>query len=195
METPKCGSNSSNKSSYMYHGKNSEKVFTPAKVGSFPQPRQVSCFISGLKEHVRTDLQATRPTTLSTTIGLARLYEPQELSHKRANSSTSRPTLQTRSFTGPAPNKTSLLMKKLTPEEVNERRKKGLCFCCNEKFGPGHQCKKLFTIQAVLEESDSDVEMEVEESNEEAELDTPEISLHSIAGLRAPKTMQVGGNL
>ncbi|KAH7572255.1 hypothetical protein JRO89_XS04G0228500 [Xanthoceras sorbifolium] len=131
----------------------------------------------------------------STAIGLVRLYEARELSHKRANSGTSRTALQTRSFTGPAPNKISPLIKKLTPEEVNETRKKGLCFRYNEKFGPGHQCKKLFTIQAVLEESDSDVEMEVEEGNEEAVLDTPEISVHAIAGLRAPKTMQVGGSM
>ncbi|KAL4195593.1 hypothetical protein AMTRI_Chr05g74100 [Amborella trichopoda] len=67
----------------------------------------------------------------------------------------------------------------MTTEELNERRRKGLCFRCNEKFGSGHRCKKLFMIQVTLEE------------NEEI----PEISLHGIAGIRAPETMRVKGSL
>lgn len=52
-----------------------------AKVGSFPQATQVSCFISGLKTNIRIDVQANMPTSLSS-IGLARLFEARNLDHK-----------------------------------------------------------------------------------------------------------------
>ena len=42
---------------------------------------------------------------------------------------------------------TSKTIKKLTPIELNERRTKGLCFNCDEKFVPGRRCKKLFFIE------------------------------------------------
>lgn len=30
--------------------------------------------------------------------------------------------------------------RRLTSAEMNERRQKGLCFFCEEKFFPGHKC-------------------------------------------------------
>jgi len=42
----------------------------------------------------------------------------------------------------------------LNPAELAERRSKGLCFNCDDKFFPGHRCKKLFTIEAIYEEED-----------------------------------------
>ncbi|KAJ4962167.1 hypothetical protein NE237_022106 [Protea cynaroides] len=59
----------------------------------------------------------------------------------------------------------------------------------------GHRCKKLFLIQATLDDSDNDVEMEVEDNTGDLAGDTPEISLHAISGTRAPETMRVKGNL
>ncbi|CAB4283456.1 unnamed protein product [Prunus armeniaca] len=37
--------------------------------------QQIGCFVSGLKENIKTDVQACKPQTLSAAIGLARLYE------------------------------------------------------------------------------------------------------------------------
>lgn len=76
---------------------------------------------------------------------------------------------------------------------LTKEKKKGLCFKWNEKFGPGHRCKKLFSIQAVLEESDEDTEMEIEE-HESAEV-VPAISLHAIAGFEGPETMRLSGKV
>lgn len=83
----------------------------------------------------------------------------------------------------------------MTTEKLKKRRRKGLCFKCNEKFFSGHHLKKLFLIQASLEESDDDVEMEIEAAADEAKEDMPEVSLHAIAGTRAPETMRVTGSL
>jgi hypothetical protein len=34
---------------------------------------------------------------------------------------------------------------------------KGLCFKCNEKYGPDNRCKYLFMIEAYQEDEDGDV--------------------------------------
>lgn len=45
-------------------------------------------------------------------------------------------------------------VKKLTPQEMRERREKRLCFYCNEKYTSRHRCKeqKIFNIEIVMEE-------------------------------------------
>ncbi|KAK1369572.1 hypothetical protein POM88_035664 [Heracleum sosnowskyi] len=45
--------------------------------------RQVSCFISGLRDSIRVDVQANKPTTLTAAIGLARLYEARNTSNRK----------------------------------------------------------------------------------------------------------------
>lgn len=41
-------------------------------------------------------------------------------------------------------------IRKLTPTEMNTRREKGLCYSWNEKYTPGHKCKRqmLFLLDA-----------------------------------------------
>ena len=157
-----------------------------AKAGPLTQTRHVSCFISGLRESIRIDVQANRPTTLTSGIGLARLYEARDLTHGKS-------TLKSgpQSASSATTNSSTTLVKRMTSEELNERKRKGLCFKCNDKFGPGHRCKKLFMIQAYFEGSDDDIDMEIEDTTEE----NPAISLHAITGMRGPETMRVQGSL
>lgn len=42
----------------------------------------------------------------------------------------------------------ALLMNRLTLTELRERQEKGSCSKCNEKFGLGHRCEKLFLLEA-----------------------------------------------
>ncbi|CAA0811085.1 Unknown protein, partial [Striga hermonthica] len=39
--------------------------------------------------------------------------------------------------------------RRLTEDEIQRRREKGLCFTCNEKFTPGHKCKgkEIFVLE------------------------------------------------
>ncbi|KAJ9185092.1 hypothetical protein P3X46_004760 [Hevea brasiliensis] len=96
-----------------------------AKLGQLSQARQVSYFVTGLIESIRTDVQANCPTTLSHAISIIR-------------------------------------------------------------------CKKFFTIQAVLEYSDGDADMEVK--NEES-TKILAISLHAIFEFEGPETMRLQGKL
>ena len=53
-------------------------------------------------------------------------------------------------------------VQRMSPAELKERREKGLCYNCNEKFTPGHRCKKLFLIEACSTEDDGDIDMDIE---------------------------------
>jgi hypothetical protein len=62
-----------------------------------------------------------------------------------------------------------LLIRRLTPAELKERKDKGLCFKCNKKYGLGHQCKRLFMIEACRgEDGDEDVLMSEDEDEGES---------------------------
>ncbi|KAK2996971.1 hypothetical protein RJ639_026366 [Escallonia herrerae] len=105
--------------------------------------QQVGWFFSGLKESLKADVQACKPTTLSVVVGLAQLYEAHNQHTKKiATSETKKPA----NYRFNSSN-SSMSVKRLTPAELSERRAKGLCFNCNKKFGHGHRCKKLFLIE------------------------------------------------
>lgn len=75
--------------------------------------------------------------------------------------------------------------RRLSPEEMEERCRKGQCYNCNEKYVRGHNktCKHLFTQVIVVGD----------EPGEEADdpRDEPHISLHAITGLAIGETMQI----
>ncbi|XP_016467122.2 uncharacterized protein LOC107789765 [Nicotiana tabacum] len=162
-----------------------------AKVGLLSTERQVSCFISGLKDLIRTEVLANRPATLSAAISLARLYEAKVSSQRKLaipiKSNLQQPS---RSVAGTSPSPTPI--KKLSLEELNERRRLGLCFRFNDKYGPGHKCKQLFFIQAIIDTEDDKIDMEIEDSSSP---DLPRVSIHAIDGICDSKTMKIMGRL
>lgn len=46
-----------------------------ARAGTLTDKQEVECFISGLKEGIRIDVQVQNPPNLSAAVGLARTYE------------------------------------------------------------------------------------------------------------------------
>ncbi|KAL4186703.1 hypothetical protein AMTRI_Chr09g35350 [Amborella trichopoda] len=60
-----------------------------------------------------------------------------------------------------------------------ERRAKGLCYNCNEKFASGHHCKKLFLVEGT----------DATPTNGE----TPKISIRAMSGIKSSQTMRVQG--
>ena len=71
---------------------------------------------------------------------------------------------------------------------MNERREKGLCYNCDEKFIPGHKCKSL-TLFLVDGNDYCDEDMDC--SLDSDVIPHLEISLHAIAGATNPQTMCV----
>ncbi|KAA8531815.1 hypothetical protein F0562_006468 [Nyssa sinensis] len=83
----------------------------------------------------------------------------------------------------------------MMPTKLQDRRNKGLCYNCDEKVKPGHRCKKLFVIEACLDEDDGDLIMEEDCEDENQLVETLEISLHAINGVRSAETMRIQGSL
>ncbi|KAF2309076.1 hypothetical protein GH714_000340 [Hevea brasiliensis] len=108
-------------------------------------------------------------------MSISRLYERKLFPRSSAARDTRRAAI-------PPDNRANRIVRRLSPDEMEERRKKGLCFNCDEQFVRGHQCKKLFWID--LEETE-----DVEDFTAD-----PEISLNAITGIRNPQSMRLIGS-
>ena len=65
-----------------------------------------------------------------------------------------------------------LIPRKYTDAEIERRRELGLCFKCDERFKPGHRCKRKQLQVLILSEGDEDKEnmLEAEESRRISEV-------------------------
>ena len=75
---------------------------------------------------------------------------------------------------------------RLTPQQLDERREKGLCFNCENKYNKGHKCgeNKLFYIDYEDEEADDKEPSQAKETKETTlEEITPTISFHALVGI------------
>ena len=52
-------------------------------------------------------------------------------------------------LTGSVPVGEGRVLRRLTTVEMAERREKGLCFNCDEKFSRGHRCQRLYYLEVV----------------------------------------------
>lgn len=134
-------------------------------------------FISGLREALAVEVELHNPVNLTTAMSLARLYERRTEKNRVQEPKPPRPFHQSQVNSGTKPP----FIKRLSRVEMEERRAMGLCYNCDEKFEPGHRCKKLFWLEAIQEDTMDD--------------DEPAISLHAISGTQNAQTMQVEGNI
>ena len=89
-------------------------------------------------------------------------------------------------------------MRRLTPAQIEEYRKKNLCSKCDEPFTFGHKCKNrsIMLIESeelegnVVEEEDDDEEEEEEPQGQRGAKE-PEISLHAMEGSLSLKTIRL----
>nr|TKS09199.1 hypothetical protein D5086_0000096030 [Populus alba] len=81
-------------------------------------------------------------------------------------------------------------------QEFEDRRLKGLCFWCDDKFVPGHRCrnKKVYSLSVLEEEEGSPEEEIIEEAASSREV-TPHISLDALEGTVGLNTMKVNGKM
>jgi hypothetical protein len=150
--------------------------------------------------------------TLADTIGVARLIEERNQLQRRptqplrfqptyaAAKTSSNPVA---GVLGPPPsqrhnqgsNNPPANFRRITNQEARERREKGLCYYCDEKFVPGHRCARpqLFMIEDSPQTNIEDVE--INQPDQEPSEFLPEISFHAITGTEHPQTLRVLGKL
>lgn len=179
----------------------------------------LSCYIGGLEEEIQIRVRMFAPTTIQQACSLAKLQEAASKSQKNKLSTHKPPLLPTPNIPKlqpytpnprpspqnyppkntnnttnsqrPTPNQ-SLNRRTLTTTEFNDRRAKGLCFWCEEKFEPGHVCKgkrpQLYHVE--VEELPEDVSPEEEER---VDYEIAHISLQAMEGVHNFQTMRVVG--
>jgi hypothetical protein len=82
--------------------------------------------------------------------------------------------------------------RRLSPEEMADRRRQGLCFNCNEKYSRGHNrfCRRLFFVDGVeIDDTGDDTDTGATEPN------APLFSLQAVAGVAPADTMQIAVTL
>ncbi|KAI0510225.1 hypothetical protein KFK09_010826 [Dendrobium nobile] len=171
-------------------------------------------FMKGLKPEIRTAVRVLEPRNLGKAMELAQLVEDQKKSERGARGNNSGGSNRT-TTTLPAPkgptsgnsNETTREkpvggsgenFKRLTEEEVQDKRTKGLCFRCDEKYMPGHRCKDRTLHVLLVCEDEEDEEGGGSRSDDEEEklhLDVAEVSLNSVVGFTPNHTMKVRGEI
>ena len=90
---------------------------------------------------------------------------------------------------------------RLTPQQLEEKRVKGLCYSCDSKYTKGHKCaeKKLFYIDCEEEEEKEQERSKEEDILQEQSLDeekiNPTISCNALAGITTPQTIKIEGKI
>jgi hypothetical protein len=150
-----------------------------------------------------------KPQTLLTTYGLAKVQDEYVLTGRRyrnasGNFATSQYAntmhrnegfLNQNAAIGTP--KAVVPVQKISQQQIDERRKKGLCYNCDAKWQYGHRCRnpKLFMLEALkVLEVNPTLEVETEDLMEVSyKEENPEISLHAITSSNHPNTMRLIG--
>eukprot|EP00253_Pinus_taeda_P025302 PITA_25302 len=106
----------------------------------------IDVFIGTLKDNIQHEVRLWEPDSLEKAFGLARKIERKIMetrkptNHNYKDGSVVSPIL-------PRPTR-------LTPQQLEEKREKGLCYNCDRKYTKGHKCaeEKLFYIDCEEEE-------------------------------------------
>ncbi|PKI47002.1 hypothetical protein CRG98_032627 [Punica granatum] len=169
-----------------------------------------------LRLDIKTALLVHRPTTLEDAITLAHLHEQRISLEKgfirpslgRSPPLLPTPSTPTSSVGSPITPPTMLLgkqsVKRLSYAEAQQRREKGLCFYCDEKYTFNHKCAsrpKLFLFEdeggqhsEPISETSSDTALAEELQVQEVQaLST--ISYRTLAGSISPTTLRFTGHI
>ncbi|CAA0810229.1 Unknown protein, partial [Striga hermonthica] len=171
------------------------------RVRDWPEDALVGAFVGGLKFDLATEVRLERPDTMHDAMEVARRREDHLVATRRGRAdmrfADTRRAGSNQATVSARPNVSNrpagAIVRRLSPEEVKHRREKGLCFKCEEKFTPSHQCKQAFVIEvANPDDEEAVVEEELHQEEEiEALHEEPEISMHAMAGIRGPRTMRL----
>jgi hypothetical protein len=118
------------------------------KVTDIPDEHFIDVFIGTLKDNIQHEVCLWEPKSLENAFKVARNVEIKNMAMatRRTNPNIYR---ENNAPSSKAPQPT-----RLTPQQLEERKAKGLCFNCDSKYSKGHKCgeKKLFYINCEEEQ-------------------------------------------
>ena len=114
----------------------------------------LAIFLSGLKDEIRLPVRMLVPKSLNEAFWLAKIQDEYFLSSRKGFRGgvidNGKPTiLRLPKVKSKTDQKLKLPLQRLTSAQMEERRKLGLCYNCDEKWQMGHRCKgaKLFLLE------------------------------------------------
>ncbi|WVZ97289.1 hypothetical protein U9M48_042838, partial [Paspalum notatum var. saurae] len=173
------------------------------RAGPLRESQRVQLFTGGLQPPLSIDVRIQNPQSLAAAMSLARQFELREQYAAPAPRAPPRPLLPAPPprlalpvLPGPRAATPAMIsvkgrqIKHLTQAEQKERRRKGLCYNCDEKYTRGYNrvCQRLFLLEGIEED---DADGPTEESEEAAAEDAPVFTLQALAGVSFANTMQV----
>eukprot|EP00253_Pinus_taeda_P009120 PITA_09120 len=157
------------------------------------EEHRIDVFIATLKDNMKHEVHLWEPDSLKKAFRLARKMESKIMAirkpttHNYKDGSVVDPSL-------PQPIR-------LKPQQMEEKRAKGLCYSCDSKYTKGHKCakKKLFYIDCE-EEEEKEQEMSKEDDIlQKQTLDKEEmnltISCNALVGITTPQTIKIEGHI
>jgi len=180
---------------------------------------KLSCFLSGLKDDIRLPLRLLDPQNLNKAFAMAKIQEECVLNSRRTSKFSSYTNLNWQSNRSNMASdakvemgykkdnsssmvpRSNILIQKLSSAQMEDRKRKGLCYTCDEKWNRNHVCTKgkIYVLEGCDlfgEQSEEDFLEATDCITEEGingGYDNPEISLHAITGSPNPRTMRLWG--
>ncbi|XP_028056715.1 uncharacterized protein LOC114260736 [Camellia sinensis] len=171
------------------------------KTQNHPETFFISCFISGLKDEIQPGVLMFKPTSITQAIGLAKLQETsiEAITNKTRLGTKSEgilPFSVNRSQVG-----NGGYVRKELSKDLEEKKAKGLCFKCNERYTKGHVCKKkqLYVMEGGEDGEEDDqlpvLDEDKREDEEQLSGEELQIFLNALTGTISYRTMKVRGNV
>jgi hypothetical protein len=162
------------------------------KVTNIPDEHLIDVFIGNLRDNIQHEVLHWEPKSFENAFRVARNFESKNMAMatRRTNPNIYRENNGPSSKT-PQPTR-------LTPQQLEERKKKRFFFNCDRKYNKGHKCgeKKLFYIDCEEEEEQEHEQEPSQDENVESissEELTPTISCNALDGINTPQTLNIEG--
>eukprot|EP00253_Pinus_taeda_P032615 PITA_32615 len=163
------------------------------RVKNIPEENRIGVFIRTLKANIQHDVRLWEPDTSEKAFRLARRMESKIMATRKHT------THNYKDGTVVAPSLPQPI--RLTPQKLEEKRAKGLCYSCDTKCTKDHKCveKKLFYIDCEEEEEKEKERSKEEDILQEKSLDkeemNPTISCNALDGITTPQTIKIEGQI
>jgi hypothetical protein len=160
------------------------------KVTDILDEHLIDILIETLKDNIKHEVHLWEPKSLENVFRVARNVKSKNMAmdNRRTTPNIYRDNNVPCSKT-PQPTR-------LTPQQLEERKEKGLCFNCDSKYSKGNKCgeKKLFYIDCEEEEEQEQEQETTQDENVEeisSEELTPTISCNALDGINTPQTLKI----
>jgi hypothetical protein len=162
------------------------------KVTDIPYEHFIDVFIGSKRDNIQHEVCLWEPKSLENAFKVARNVESKNMAMatRRTNLNMYREN-NAPCYKTPQPTR-------LTPQQLEGKKAKGLCFNCDNKYSKGHKCgeKKLFYIDCEDEEEQEHEQEPSQDENVESiscEYLTPMILCNALVGIGTPQTLKIEG--